>query len=184
MATIFRTTLVPGKLELAAGWLVSRPWYRGSGTPDLSKAGGFRLDDPDGEVGCEFMVVRDAHGTCYHLPVTYRSAPLDGADEALIGTTEHGVLGRRWVYDGADDPLLMTLLAGFLNGEVPSQAQSESDTLDPTALAVLEGGPATPADVEIVRVLVAGDLPAGRGHVSGSWDDGADTVRGPMVLVH
>jgi hypothetical protein len=26
-----------------------------------------------------------------------RGAPLDGADQALIGTSEHGVLGRRWV---------------------------------------------------------------------------------------
>ncbi|WP_111766091.1 maltokinase N-terminal cap-like domain-containing protein [Nakamurella deserti] len=183
MAQIYRTTLTPSKLDLAAGWLAGRAWYRGSGAPDLVKAGGFRLDDPDGEVGCEFMVVRDADGTCYQLPVTYRGAPVDGADEALVGTTEHGVLGRRWVYDGADDPLLLTVLAGFLNGEVPAQAQSESDTLDPTVLAVLSGGPAVPADLDIVRVLVAGELPAGRGHVSGTWHDGTTTVRGPMVLV-
>jgi len=34
------------------------------------------------------------------VPLTYRGAPLDGAEDALVGTTEHGVLGRRWVYDG------------------------------------------------------------------------------------
>ncbi|MFH0176650.1 hypothetical protein ACIA6D_30750 [Streptomyces cacaoi] len=33
-------------------------WY--TATPVLVKAGGFRLDDPDGEVGIEFMVVTDA----------------------------------------------------------------------------------------------------------------------------
>ena len=47
------------------------------------------------------MLVSDADGTTYVVPMTYRGAPLAGADEALIGTSEHGVLGRRWIYDGA-----------------------------------------------------------------------------------
>ena len=184
MSQIHRTTLNPPKLELVAGWIAGRPWYRGPGAPDLVKAGGFRLDDPDGEVGCEFMVARDADGTCYHVPMTYRGAALAGADAALIGTLEHGVLGTRWVYDGEADPLLRGLLAGFLDGEIPAQAQSESDTLDPTVLAQIEGPPASAGEWEIIRVLTAGDVPAGRGHVSGTWDDGTGTVRGPMVLVH
>jgi hypothetical protein len=183
MAQIYRTTLTPSKLELAAGWLVSRPWYRGSGTPDLAKAGGFRLDDPDGEVGCEFMVVRDADGTCYHLPVSYRGAAVPALAHALIGTSEHGVLGTRWVYDGARDPLVLELVAALLNGELPAQAQSRSDALDPTVLTRLDGGPAVPVDLEIVRVLTAAGASGTRGEVSGTWTaDGP--VRGPMVLVH
>lgn len=184
MSTIFRTTLTPGKLELVAGWWVHQPWYRGTGTPELTKAGGFRLDDPDGEVGCEFMVVGDADGTRYHLPVSYRGAPLPDANEALIGTTEHGVLGRRWVYDGARDPLLLDLAAAFVNGEIPAQAQSESDTLDPTVQASVSGGPATPADLEIIRVLIPDATTDARGQISGVWQVGGGTVGGPMVLVH
>ncbi|MGW0857386.1 maltokinase N-terminal cap-like domain-containing protein [Streptomyces sp. NPDC002690] len=134
MAVIHRTTLNPGKLELVAAWLPSQPWYAGS-SPELAKAGGFRLDDPEGEVGIEFMVVTDASAgrpVPYHVPVTYRGAPLDGADAALIGTTEHGVLGKRWVYDGARDSVLTDRLLALLHGRAEPQAQSESDTVDPT----------------------------------------------------
>ncbi|MGV9241800.1 maltokinase N-terminal cap-like domain-containing protein, partial [Streptomyces nigra] len=59
MAIIHRTTLTPTKLELLASWLPSRPWYAGSGAPRPEKAGGFRLDDPKGEVGIEFMVITE-----------------------------------------------------------------------------------------------------------------------------
>ncbi len=136
MAVIHRTTLTPGKLELLAPWLPTRPWYVGTGRePELTKAGGFRLDDPDGEVGIEFMVVTDASGETplsYHVPLTYRGAPLDGAEQGLVGTLEHGVLGTRWVYDGTHDPVLVAQLLSFLQGRAEAQAQSVSDTPDPS----------------------------------------------------
>lgn len=62
MAVIHRTTMSPGKLELLAAWMPSKPWYRGGDAPLLAKAGGFRIDDPEGEVGIEFMVVTDTSG--------------------------------------------------------------------------------------------------------------------------
>lgn len=97
VSIIHRTTLKPTKLELLADWLPKQPWYQGAGTPELTKAGGFRLDDPAGEVGIEFMAATDTSGpepVTYHVPMAYRGAPLEGApDDALIGTTEHGVLG-------------------------------------------------------------------------------------------
>lgn len=134
MAVIYRTTLTPSKMELLSGWLPSRPWYEGAGEPpELVKAGGFRLDDPAGEVGIEFMVALD--GTvAYHAPLTYRGSPLDGAEDALIGTCEHGVLGRRWVYDGTRDPVLVTQLAALLHGRAEPQMQSVQDTPDPAVL--------------------------------------------------
>ncbi|MEU1486071.1 1,4-alpha-glucan branching protein [Streptomyces sp. NPDC005752] len=135
MAVIHRTTMEPGKLQLLAAWLPTRPWYAGPGAPELVRAGGFRLDDPEGEVGMEFMVVTDTSGdapVAYHVPVTYRGAPLEGADEALVGTSEHGVLGRRWVYDGAHDPVLVAQLLALLHGRAVPQAQSLSDTPDPS----------------------------------------------------
>ena len=55
MSIIHRTTLTPTKMELLSGWLPARPWYVGmAGAADPVKAGGFRLDDPAGEVGIEF----------------------------------------------------------------------------------------------------------------------------------
>jgi len=134
MAVIHHTTLKPTKLELLTSWLPTRSWYlRGAGEPELAKAGGFRLDDPDGEVGIEFLVVTDTGSpqpAAYLVPLTYRGAPLDGADHALVGTTEHGVLGRRWVYDGCHDPVLVTQLLAHLEGRAQAQAQSTSDTPD------------------------------------------------------
>jgi hypothetical protein len=134
MAIIHRTTLIPSKVELLSGWLPSRPWYTDPGRePLLTKAGGFRLDDPEGEVGIEFMVAVDGP-VAYHVPLTYRGAPLDGAEDALIGTTEHGALGRRWVYDGTRDPVLVTQLAALIQGAAEPCAQSITDTPDPTVL--------------------------------------------------
>jgi hypothetical protein len=162
MATIHRTTLTPSKLELLTGWLPKQPWYRHAGRPPmLAKAGGFRLDDPDGEVGIEFMIVADTAGdgaVVYHVPLTYRSAALPGEDLGLIGTAEHGVLGTRYVYDGAYDSILLTQLVELVQGRAKPQAQSLSDTPDPTVHSrpVLAG-----AALTVTGRTIAGDGPDG-----------------------
>ncbi len=83
MAVIYDTTMSPSKLELLAAWLPAQPWYLDTGhEPELSKSGGFRLDDPQGEVGIEFMVVTDRSGeraTTYQVPLTYRARALASA---------------------------------------------------------------------------------------------------------
>jgi hypothetical protein len=145
MSIIHRTTLKPTKLELLAGWLPSRPWYRGGADPALVKAGGFRLDDPAGEVGIEFIVAADG-STAYLVPLTYRGSPLDEIGDALVGTTEHGVLGMRWVYDGTRDPVLVSQLAALIQGDAVPQAQSLSDTPDPTVLSWPAADPALRVD--------------------------------------
>jgi hypothetical protein len=144
MALIHNTTMSPGKLELLAAWLPAQPWYRPTGCkPELVKAGGFRLDDPQGRVGIEFMVVTDGSGdqeTTYQVPLTYREGALASADDALIGTAEHGVLGRRWIYDGVHDPVLVAQLVALLQGQCEPQAQSVSNTADPTVTRPAGGG--------------------------------------------
>jgi len=154
MAVIHRTTMTPTKLELLTPWLPGQPWYAGGAKPELVRAGGFRLDDPAGEVGLEFMVVTDDSGgrmQAYHLPLSYRGAPLDGAEHALVGTSEHGVLGRRWIYDGTHDPVLIGRLFALILGEAEPQAQSASNTPDPSVVPTFTGtayGPdVTPAGV-------------------------------------
>ncbi|THA26659.1 1,4-alpha-glucan branching protein [Streptomyces sp. RKND-216] len=168
MSVIHRTTMTPTKLELVAAWLPGRPWYAGAGSgrqPELAKAGGFRLDDPAGEVGIEFMVVTDASGerpVAYHLPLSYRGAPLDGAEHALLGTSEHGVLGRRWIYDGVHDPVLVAQVLALLRGRAEPQAQSESDTPDP---AVTVHGPVHGLPAGLEAAGVAERPPQGTGVV-------------------
>jgi Maltokinase N-terminal cap domain len=163
MAIIHETTVTPSKLELLTAWLPAQPWYLGTeGEPDLARAGGFRLDDPAGEVGIEFMVVTDGSGdqvAAYLVPLTYRASELDGGEGALIGTAEHGVLGRRWVYDGTRDPVLVAELAALVRGQAEPQAQSISDTPDPTVIVtpVAGGRPGDQLAVRINRVLRSGE---------------------------
>ncbi|MER5965267.1 1,4-alpha-glucan branching protein [Streptomyces sp. NPDC002057] len=158
MAVVHRTTLQPTKLELLTAWLPTRAWYTG-GEPRPARVGGFRLDDPAGEVGIEFMVVADGEGdeaAAYLVPMTYRAGPLEGADEALIGTSEHGVLGRRWIYDGTHDPVLVAQLYALHTGRAEAQDQSLTDTPDPT-VAVSPAAGASAADAELVRVTEGPD---------------------------
>jgi hypothetical protein len=140
MAIIHSTaTMSPTKLELLASWLPAQPWYLDQERePELARAGGFRLDDPRGEVGIEFMVVTDGSGArvaSYLVPMTYRASALASANGALIGTAEHGVLGRRWIYDGVHDPVLVAQLVALIQGDAEPQAQSVSDTPDPTVIS-------------------------------------------------
>ncbi|MFJ9109014.1 1,4-alpha-glucan branching protein [Streptomyces sp. NPDC102283] len=191
MATIHHTTLTPSKLELLTAWLPGQSWYAGSGeTPELVKAGGFRLDDPEGEVGIEFMVVADTAGqepVAYLVPLGYRGAALeDVPGEALIGTSEHGVLGTRWIYDGAHDPVVLARLRALLGGEAKPQQQNVSDTPDPTVIVHGAGaGAGQGADVRINRVLRATEAEQGSpgSLVAGwTWPDGT-AARGEMAAV-
>jgi len=186
MAVVHQTTMVPTKLELLTQWLPKQDWYAGGPAgPHLARAGGFRLDDPAGEVGIEFMAVRDdaaREATAYHVPMTYRGAALAGADAALIGTAEHGVLGRRWIYDGPADPVLLAALTELIRGRAQAQAQSQSDTPDATVhVEPAPGAPAEPFGISFARLLAAPDAeppsgpPSGVAQVTALWTapDGA-----------
>ncbi|MDQ1535617.1 MAG: hypothetical protein QOE58_10 [Actinomycetota bacterium] len=109
MAIIYNATLNPSKLNLLNAWLPGRPWFTGAG--DVQRLGAYRFDDPVGDVGIEAFLLQAGDGSVLHAPLTYRGAPLTGAEEFLIGTTEHSVLGKRWVYDGCGDPVWATALA-------------------------------------------------------------------------
>ena len=157
MAIIHSTTMSPTKLELLASWLLAQPWYLDQGRePDLARVGGFRLDDPQGEVGIEFMVVTDGSGDrviTYLVPMTYRASALASADGALIGTAEHGVLGHRWIYDGLHDPVLVAQLIALIQGDAEPQAQSVSHTADPTVTSE----PVTSGSLTAVESAVANE---------------------------
>jgi hypothetical protein len=110
MAIVYpRATLTPSKKALMDAWLPSRPWF--DGNLDRKPVGSFRFDDPEGEVGLEgFLLGAEGLPTLF-LPLTYRAAEVEGAEEHLVGTTEHSELGPRWVYDGCGDPVFVSELA-------------------------------------------------------------------------
>lgn len=165
MAVIHKTTMTPSKLELLARWLPEQAWYRDVPGP-LVRAGGFRLDDPAGQVGIELMVVLAGDGQAYLVPMTYRGAPLAAAADALIGIAQHGVLGKRWIYDGERDPVLRAQLAALLSGGVTAQAQNQSHTADPTVQVRPVAGPLL---VRLERLLVEAAPPPTGGYVTAPW---------------
>jgi hypothetical protein len=132
MAHLHHAELRPSKIELIAAWAPTQPWFEGASlatsepassepaspnaaTGDdgtaLAKVATFRLDDPAGEVGIETLLVRDGDGPVLQVPLTYRAAPLEGAEASLVGTMQHSVLGTRYVYDGAGDPVYLAAVA-------------------------------------------------------------------------
>ena len=103
----------PTKLEFISAWVPSQSWFTGDAA-ELSIVGGYRLDDPAGEVGIDGIILAAGAEHFYHVPVTYRAAPIDVDAAAQVGNAEHGVLGTRWVTDGAADPVYRQVLANVM----------------------------------------------------------------------
>ena len=173
MAKVFpNATLTPSKRELMAAWLPTRSWYDGQ---ERKPVGSFRFDDPEGEVGLEgFLLGADGASTLF-LPLTYRGAELDGAEDHLIGTTEHSELGPRWVYDGCGDPVFLhSLVHAILTGA--TGVDQEFDTED--------GPDSRPTNAQ-VRGTGGADTDVPAIDAVGSHDEGPLTIvnAGPLEIV-
>jgi hypothetical protein len=159
MALIHRAQLQPSKLELIEPWLRARVWFVGDFSAALTSVVAYRFDDPEGEVGIETLLLRSGDGPVLQVPLTYRGAPLDGADDRLIGTMQHSVLGRRWVYDATGDPAYIAALAtaafrGGVQADEYVDVDGESVFRESTARVYGSGAaggtvavPPSPADV-------------------------------------
>jgi hypothetical protein len=124
MALVHRATLDPSKQQLLEAWLPSRSWAPGAAS--VEKVAEYRFDDPAFEVGVETILWRNDDGSVLQVPFTYRAAPLAGAEEFLVGTAHHTVLGPRWVYDGCGDPVwAATLATAVLTGGTQAQMYFE-----------------------------------------------------------
>lgn len=141
MAILHQATLTPTKPEALAAWLPHQPWAPDGG--ELELVGAFRFDDPDGEVGLEVHLAR-LDGVLLQAPLSYRAAPLEGAEAHLVTTMEHTALGRRWVYDALGDPAFTTMLAAAaLTGTGQAVALVEADgrqVVVPSAIRLGGGG--------------------------------------------
>lgn len=163
MALLHRAVLRPTKLELLAAWLPGRSWFQGPAVGDVVSVGAYRFDDPAGEVGIETMLVRVGDGPIHQVPLTYRDAPLDGGDKWLVGTTEHSVLGPRWVYDACGDPVYAAALASVIHSaarqaEEYFEVDGELVPREPTVVVSGSGAPDTDIPpVDAVRDVVTDD---------------------------
>ncbi|WP_028650767.1 maltokinase N-terminal cap-like domain-containing protein [Nocardioides halotolerans] len=188
MAIVYpHATLTPSKRELMEAWLPTRSWYDGNEGRTIT--GSFRFDDPAGEVGCEGFLLGAEGLPTFVVVLTYRSAELEGAEEHLIGTSEHSELGRRWVYDGCADPVLVgELVRAVLTGGTgvdhefdlgdgpesrPTSAQvrgsgSASDVPPVTEVGCHDEGPLTIVNAGPLEVVVA--------RITGTYVDAAETL--------
>jgi maltokinase-like protein len=128
MALLYSAQLKPSKLELLSSWVPSQAWLDGASVSKLEVAGAYRFDDPAGEVGIETHLLRSDDGVIIQVPLTYRGAPVTGAEDWLVGRMEHSVLGPRWVYDGCADPVFANALAiAILTGGHEAALEVETD---------------------------------------------------------
>lgn len=150
MALLHHSELTPTKIELLQGWAPSQPWFRGDAGVGLTNVAAFRFDDPQGQVGVETILVRAGDGPVMQVPLTYRDAPLTGAEASLIGTLEHSVLGTRWVYDAVGDPVYLTTVAttiatGGNEAEMYFEVDGKKEMREPTARVAGSGISGSPA---------------------------------------
>jgi len=168
MALIHQATIRPTKLELLRDWVPTQRW----GGPVSSVAGAYRFDDPQGEVGIETILVHTTGGAVLQVPLTYRGGPLSGAEQFLLCTMEHSVLGRRWVYDGCGDPVYVRALAAAVVSATPQaeeivERDGDQQVREPSVRVASTGTPLRtppPIDTAVARseadatVLRAGEL--------------------------
>lgn len=190
MALVHRATLTPSKQELVESWLPTRSWA--SDRTVIEKLAEYRFDDPAGEVGVETILWRTDDGAILQTPLTYRAMPLMDEELHLIGTSEHSVLGQRWVYDGCGDKVWAgTLAAAILTGGSQAQMffEKEGERVDVPPRMQVKGsgsGNVPPAVTSVdsvtdhgtLTVTRAGDIELTVARVVGSPLDGELTLTG------
>ncbi len=177
MAIIYQASIAPTKPELLTKLL---------GVP-VEVVATYRFDDPAGEVGVEGFLLRRGE-EMEHVVLTYRGAPLDDPAAQLISTMEHSTLGRRWVYDGATDPVA---LACFRRAVLGQQEQAVLEVWDgeqrvevreQTVELIPEPGTVAPSvpdqgTVQVHRALGAGGGGGGGGaRLTARWSGGEAVI--------
>lgn len=174
--------------QLLLEWLPRQRWFPAKGQDVvLRRLGGIRLPDPGEKTTLAVHIVAVHTGKqtyVVNVPVSLRNAPLEGAEQGLIGELNIAAGGaeeeRRWLYDGAYDPLFVAawleMMRGGVrtrNGRARGHAASGFDQWQPfegplrtkvlageqsNTSVVVEAGQ-TPLIVKFFRVLEAGSNP-------------------------
>lgn len=180
MGIVYNTSMSPTKNELVSAWLPKQNFYTGKDTPKLQHIGGFRLEDPEGKVGVELRIYADHSDTSdvvYHVPLTYRDAPLPGAEKFLLGIGEHAILGPRYIYDAEGDPVFNAQAKELLAGNTQAQHHSQSFTGEPRIKLT---GHTAGKDAVIIRKPVS-SASTGDG-VTGYWENALGQELTGLVL--
>lgn len=192
-AEIYDAVLNPGKLELLRSWVRHQSWFDGD-VERLEQVTAYRFVDPAGEVGMEAFLLTDGTRT-FHVPVTYRGAEMEGGAGALVGTMEHSVLGRRWVYDAPADPVYRAEVRRVISHRdtAADHLQVEDGTVTPSPVNVRGGGDGSAPGVEVpevIRVLSEENdaeaecpLIGSPGTLSGTWQDADGSHTAVFVVV-
>jgi len=167
--------LVPSKAELLQAWAPHQSWWPGDETvPDFQA--NFRFDDPEGEVGIETFLL-PVGDRIVHVPLTYRSAPLEGAE--LVGELDHSALGRRWVYDAVTDPVYVAEATRVIregDTEVAMMRPDGTPIARRPFTAAVQGSGSGEGRLEVARV-VSGVAPEdATGTLTATWAEQAEPV--------
>lgn len=192
-AEIYDAVLNPGKLELLRSWVRTQSWF--DGDPErLEQLTAYRFVDPEGEVGMESFLLSDGART-FHVPVTYRGAELADAADALVGTMEHSVLGRRWVYDAPADPVYTTEVRRVISHRdaAADHLQAEDGSVTPSPVNIRGGGEGGAKGIDapqVIRVVsedndAESDCPliGSPGTLTGTWEDADGRHTAVLVVV-
>ncbi|POH65137.1 MULTISPECIES: CG0192-related protein [Cryobacterium] len=146
MALLHQADITPTKIDMLSRWAPTQPWFVGDAGVSVTNLAAYRFDDPDGQVGIETILITAGAGPVLQIPVTYRDAPLAGADASLITTMQHSVLGERWVYDATGDPAYLAAVAtaaltGGHQAELTIEIDRQMVVREPTAVVAGSGTP-------------------------------------------
>ena len=192
LAEIYDATLTPGKLDLLRTWVPDQPWFDGDADA-LEQVTSYRFVDPDGEVGMECFLL-DAGGRTVHVPVTYRPSELPGAEDSLVGTIDHSVLGPRWVYDAVADPVYREVVrTAICRRQSAADHQSMEDgSITPAPVNIRGGGDCRPEqqDVRVLRVVSEDNdsdtdqpVSGSPGTLTGTWGDADGSHTAVLVVL-
>ena len=169
--------------DFLGDWMARQRWYANKGAqPRLDEIGSWSFaaaSTPAELEGVELvthLVIDHAVGkpALYQVPLSYRVAPLQGADHAIVGTLPDG----RTVYDGPHDPTwALAMLAMIMAGDdgvgdrvqVAGRRSPAAAQVHPTTARVLRGeqsntsiifeGGQRPVICKVFRALHDGDNP-------------------------
>ena len=151
---------------LLADWLPVQRWFPAKGRAvDLTSAGGFELPaagasaDAAAAPRLQVHLVHVRAGrleTILNVPLSLRSAPLSGAEHALVGHVEGAAAGAVWVYDAVHDPAFAAALLALMGDR--STVEGALDAGGDGGVRGSAGGRATAHG----RVSGAGRLPSGQ----------------------
>ncbi len=135
-----RPTMTPALSGLLGSWLPRQRWFPvKSAEFSFEPAGGLRLEaggpvnaGAGGAAQFEVSIVAVNYPTAdgnrtdvVQVPLSFRSAPLAGAESALIGEISGGAGGKagsRWVYDGVHDPAFVAAWLELMRNGVTTPA--------------------------------------------------------------